>query len=86
VFGRWGFLGFFGGGGRESKSWYGKSEAELIMRVYFITPLGWLIPNPESLLMFLDVGGHVHIRPVDPLKVNPKGTIYEEALLELILM
>lgn len=68
-------VGVFCRGGWESKLWCGKSEAELIMHVYFITPLGCLIPNPESLLILLDVGGHVHVGPVDPLKVNLKGNI-----------
>ena len=50
-------------GGWESKLWCGKSEAELIMHVYFITLLGGFIPNPE--FARLDVGGHVHVGPVD---------------------
>lgn len=45
------------------------------MHMYLITPLGWLIPNPESPLVLLDVGGHVHKGPVDPLKVNLKDNI-----------
>lgn len=69
------FGAFLERGGRESKSCCGKSEEELIMHAYFITPLGWLIPNTESLLTLLDVGGHVHVGPVDPLKVNLKGNI-----------
>lgn len=73
MFGRWGFLGFFGGEKRESKSWCGKS-AELIMHVCFITPrLGLFLIL--GLRVLLDVGGHVLIGPVDPLKVNLKGGI-----------
>lgn len=45
------------------------------MHMYFITPLGWLIPNAESQFILLDMGGHVHIGHVDPLKVNLKDNI-----------
>lgn len=51
------------------------TEAQLIMHVYFIMPLGWLVPKAESLLILLDVGGHVGVETVDPLKVNLKGDI-----------
>lgn len=73
MFGRWG-IGRFSGGGL-GKAICGKSEAELIMHVYFTAPLGWRVSNPESLLILLDVGGHVPVGTVDPLTVNLKGHI-----------
>lgn len=61
------------GEGKKIAAWQIRSRTNCAY-VFYYAP-GWFIPNPESLLILLDVGGHVHVGPVDPLKVNLKGSI-----------